>query len=342
MALDLAEARPRATPAARRVSPLVTFALRKATRYSLVLLAIATINFALPRLMPGDPLINLLGEYAVYDAQAIAQARERLGIDGPLHEQYWRYLVDLVRGNWGYSFTFMRPIGEVLGRCLGWTLLLLVPSVFLGALLAVPLGTLAGWKRGTRADVGVTALALFVHSMPHYWLAMLVVMVFAFRLDLFPLGRAISGDAVALAYLANLLWHLTLPLAVVTLYKASYDIIIIRNSVIAVSGEDHVLAARARGVPLPVLLINHVVRNSLGPLVTVTALQLGNVFAGALLVEMVFSWPGMGTLIYDAVAGRDYPLLQASFLLIAVCVLLANFLADLAYAWLDPRIAGGR
>lgn len=314
------------------------FLAAKAFRFVVVLLVILTVNFALPRVLPGDPTYNLLGERATYNPTYLAELRERMGLGGPLHEQYGRYLVGLTQGDLGYSFTFTRPVSDVLGQRLGWTLLLVGPSVLLGALLALVFGTLAGWRRSSWLDVSLTSLSVFAHSMPHYWVAMLAVMVFAYRLSWFPLGRVATSDSAGFAYLGDLMWHLALPLAVLTLFKASYDCIIVRNTVVGVSGEDHVLVAQSRGVGGLPLLLNHVVRNSLAPLVTVTALQIGNVFAGALLVEIVFSWPGMGTVIYDAVAGRDYPLLQASFLLIAVCVIVANFLADVAYAWLDPRV----
>lgn len=310
----------------------------KIARFVVVLIVILTINFALPRVLPGDPIQNLLGERATYNPSYLIELRERMGLGGPLHEQYWRYLSNLAAGDLGYSFTFTRPVSDVLGERLGWTLLLVAPSVLLGALLALAFGTLAGWYRSSRLDLSLTSLSMLTHSMPHYWIAMLAVVVFAYHLDWFPLGHVSIQDSAGLAYCGDVLWHLALPLAVLTLFKASYDFIIVRNTVVSVSGEDHVLIAQSRGVQGPALLWRHVVRNSLAPLLTVTALQFGNIFAGALMIEIVFSWPGMGTVIYDAVAGRDYPLLQASFLLIAVCVITANFLADLAYARLDPRV----
>jgi peptide/nickel transport system permease protein len=311
---------------------------RKLARYLLVLLAILTLNFALPRLMPGDPALNLMGEHFAYDPETIDEVRSKLGLEGPVHLQFLRYLGDLAQGDLGYSFTFKRPVAETIWMHLPWTLLLLIPAVITGALIALVLGTLAGWHRNSRLDLTLSSAALLVYSMPHYWIAMLVVMLFSFRLGLFPLAGAYSGSVEGVESIADLLWHLALPLGVVTLYKASYDLVIVRNSVITTMAEDHVIAAMARGVPLSVVLVRHVVRNSLAPLVTVTALQFGNIFAGALLVEIVFSWPGMGTMIFDAVGGRDYPLLQASFMIIAVCVLVANIVADLTYARLDPRI----
>ena len=313
-------------------------ALGKGLRYALVLLAIVTLNFVLPRLLPGDPVLNLMGEHYSYSQEAFAEIRHSLGLDRPWPEQYLRYLRDMATGQFGYSFTFKRPVVDVLGAHLPWTALLLAPSVVFGALAGLLFGTLAGWRRGGRLDAVVTGAALLGYAFPQFWLAMLAITVFAFRLGLVPLAGATSGEGPSLAGALSVLRHLALPLLVVTLSKAAYDAVLVRNSVVATLAEDHVIAALARGVPVAVVALRHVVYNSLAPLVTVTALQFGNLFAGALLVEVVFSWPGMGLVIYEAVAGRDYPLVQASFLLIAVCVLAANYLADLAYAWLDPRI----
>ena len=173
--------------------------------------------------------------------------------------------------------------------------------------------------------------------MPHYWLAMLFLTIFSFLLGWFPLGRVTTGGLSGLPYLIDVGWHMLLPLGVITIFKAGYDFLIVRNAVVSIYGEDYLLSARARGLSEMTVLFKHALRNALAPLVTVTAIQFGVLFAGVMLVEVVFSWPGMGTLIYEAIMARDYPLLQASFLIITVCVLLANFIADLLYARLDPR-----
>jgi len=207
----------------------------------------------------------------------------------------------------------------------------------LAALLAALLGGIAAWRRGSRTDIGLSAAHLFVYSMPHYWLAMLLLFVFSFRLGWFPLGRATSGGLSGLPYLLDVGWHMFLPLVVITSFKAAYDYLIVRGSVVSILGEDYVLMAQAKGLSGMAVLFKHALRNALAPLVTVTAIQFGMVLSGALLVEVVFSWPGMGTLMYDAIGARDYPLLQSAFLIIAMCVLAANFIADVLYPLLDPR-----
>jgi peptide/nickel transport system permease protein len=326
-----------AVPAQRHEHPSATIASR-AARYLVVLFVIVTLNFLLPRLMPGDPLMNLVGEEAYYAAGgALDELKADLGLDRPLLVQYGRYLGGLLTGDWGYSYLYLRPVRDAIALHLRWTLALVLPSVLIAALLAALVGGIAGWRRGSRVDIGLSAANLFVYAMPHYWLAMLLLFIFSFRLGWFPLGRATSGGATDLPYLLDVGWHMLLPLIVITAFKATYDFLIVRGSVVSILGEDYVLMAQAKGLSGMAVLFRHVLRNALAPLVTVTAIQFGMVLSGALLVEVVFSWPGMGTLIYDAIAARDYPLLQSAFLIIAVCVLAANFIADALYPLLDPR-----
>jgi peptide/nickel transport system permease protein len=324
-------------PGQRHEHPAATIATR-AARYLAALAIIVTLNFLLPRLLPGDPLMNLVGEEAYYDAGgALDELRLDLGLDKPLLVQYGRYLGGLLTGDWGYSYLYLQPVRDAIGLHLRWTLALVLPAVVLAALLAALLGGIAAWRRGSRTDIGLSAAHLFVYSMPHYWLAMLLLFIFSFRLGWFPLGRATSGGLSGLPYLLDIGWHMFLPLVVITSFKAAYDYLIVRGSVVSILGEDYVLMAQAKGLSGMAVLFKHALRNALAPLVTVTAIQFGMVLSGALLVEVVFSWPGMGTLMYDAIGARDYPLLQSAFVIIAMCVLAANFIADVLYPLLDPR-----
>jgi peptide/nickel transport system permease protein len=231
----------------------------------------------------------------------------------------------------------MRPVLKALALHLGWTLFLVLPATLLGALIATFLGALAAWRRKSRLDVGLSFLFLFLYSMPHYWLAMMILFLFGFQLDWFPLGKVSSGESSGLAFILDVGWHMALPLTVLTISKAAYDFLIVRNAVVTIRGEDYILTAHAKGLSPAVVLFRHVLRNALAPLVTVTAIQFGAILSGTLLIEVVFSWPGMGSLIYAAIGARDYPLLQGAFFIIALCMLLANFVADLLYTWLDPK-----
>lgn len=312
--------------------------ISKTVRYAIVFWVIISLNFLLPRLMPGDPVKNMLGEQAFYILpQALDTLRAQLGLDVPLYLQYFRYLGGIFTGDWGYSYLYMQPVLTASALHLRWTLILILPSVILGAAIAAVCGALAAWYRKSRWDVGLSSLFLISYAMPHYWLAMLFLTVFSFLLGWFPLGKVTSGGLSGLPYLVDIGWHMLLPLGVITIFKAGYDFLIVRNAVVSIYGEDYLLSARARGLSEMAVLFKHALRNAIAPLATVTAIQFGVLFAGVMLVEVVFSWPGMGTLIYDAIAARDYPLLQSAFFIIAVCVLLANFIADLIYTRLDPR-----
>lgn len=314
---------------------------RKLVRYAVVLFVIVSLNFFIPRWMPGDPLMNILGEEAFYGSGAALESlRIKLGLDGPWYIQYGRYLRDLFTGDWGYSYLYMRPVFQSLTLHLGKTLLLVLPATLLGALLAMISGALAAWHRKTGLDVGLSSLFLFIYSMPHFWLAMIALFLFGFQLDWFPLGKVSSGESSGLALLLDIGWHMALPLSVLTLSKAAYDFLIVRNAVVAVRGANYVLSAHAKGLSSREVLFRHVLRNALAPLLTVTAIQFGALLSGALLIEIVFSWPGMGSLLYAAIGARDYPLLQGAFFIIALCMLVANFVADLLYTWLDPKTGG--
>jgi len=301
-----------------------------------------TLIFIIPRMMPGDPFISLLGEEVYYRSpELVEELKAQYGLDRPLPEQYLSYLQNLAHGDLGYSFHYSQPVWDVIAYKMKWTFVLLIPSVFLGAILGIVLGSMAGWRHGSGMDTGITSLFLFIYSMPHYWLAMIFVLVFAFYLGLFPLSGITGGGLAGAEKLMDVIWHMALPVLVLTLFGATYNYFIMRSSVLQILGEGFVLTARAKGLPERDVLFRHVLQNALLPLVTVVALDFGFMVSGALLVEIVFSWGGMGTLVYDAVLARDYPLLHGSFLIIAFCVLAANFMADMLYAVLDPRIAGG-
>jgi len=287
----------------------------QALRYSISLFIIVTLIFLIPRMMPGDPFISLLGEEVYYRSpELVAELKAQFGLDRPLPEQYISYLQNLVQGNFGYSFHYSQPVWDVIAYKMKWTFVLLIPSVILGAILGIVMGAAAGWLRGSGMDTGITSLFLFLYSMPHYWLAMLFVLVFAFYLGLFPLSGITGGGLEGLEKLRDVLWHMTLPVSVLTLFGAAYNYFIMRSSVVQISSEGFVLTARAKGLMERDVLFRHVLRNAMLPLVTVIALDFGFMVSGALLVEIVFSWGGMGTLVYDAVLARDYPLLHAASL----------------------------
>lgn len=306
----------------------------RSLRYGASFCVLLAINFFLPRWMPGDPLVHLLGiEDYVRFPDMVAVVRAQYGLDQSLLTQFVLYLRNLAAGDLGHSYHFGAPVGDLVLRRLGWTLVVVVPAIGLGGLLAGALGALAGWRQDTRTERWLTLGLLSLRSVPQYGLAMLALFGLAFHLGLFPLG-GLSTDGG----LASILHHAFLPILVLGLSSAAHLFLVMRNTVVDIRRRPFVTAARARGLSSATVLMRHVVPNALLPFLSLFSLSLGFSVAGALLVEVAFSWPGMGTLILSAVENRDYPLLQGCFLLISVSVLAANWLTDILTGWVDPRL----
>ena len=313
----------------------------KAAQYALVLVVAISLNFFLPRLMPGNPLALLAGE----DIQLLTAAQREqllhdLGLDRPLPEQYIRYLGNLARGDLGYSFHQKRPIAQIIAERLPWTLLLTGSALLLATLVGGTLGALAAWRRGQRTDLGLLALFLLLESLPSFWLGMVLIAVFAVQLKLLPSFGAVTPwvRLEGAAWLADVLAHLALPLATLTLAQVGRLFLVTRYALLGVLGEEYLRTARAKGLAERQVLFRHAFRNALLPIFTAFMLSLGFTVGGATVVETVFSYPGVGRLLYEAVLGRDYPVLQAGFLVITLSVILTNLLADLLYPLLDPRV----
>lgn len=308
--------------------------LGRTLRSAASLAVLLGLNFLLPRWMPGDPIVHLLGaqDHARYP-ELVEQLTARYGLDRPLSAQFGLYLKQLAAGDLGVSYHYRAPVGPLVCRRLLWSLVLVVPALALGGLSAIGLGAVAGWRSGTRWERWLTLALVATRSIPQYGLAMLALYALAFGLEWFPLGGlSTDGGPAAIARCA------ALPVLVLGLSSASHLYLVMRNGVADLRSRPFVTAARARGLAPGAVLGRHVLPNALLPFVSLFALGLGFAVAGALLVEIVFSWPGMGTLILAAVDNRDYPLLQGAFLAVAVSVLAANWVADLALGWLDPRL----
>lgn len=315
--------------------------IRRSLQYALVIFVTVSLNFLLPRLMPGNPLVLLAGEDAALLPPAQrAEILQNAGLDQPLWRQYVNYLGDLVRTDWGYSYRQKRPIGEILAERLPWTLLLTGTSLALSTTLGVVFGVLAAWRRGRAADLGVLSFFIFLQSLPSFWLGMIFIAVFAAQLGWFPTFGAQTAwvRLEGWARVQDILEHLVLPVATLTLVSVPGTFIITRYAMLEVLQEEYIRVARAKGLPSSLLMFRHAVRNALLPVVTVFMLDLGFVFSGATVVETVFSYPGLGRLLFEAVLNRDYPVLQAAFLLITISVIAGNVLADLIYPVLDPRV----
>lgn len=317
------------------------YILGKAGQYALILFIALLINFALPRLLPGDPLIFLAGEdVALLSTQEKNLILHEYGLDRPLADQFVIYVSALLHGDLGFSFRFQRPVASIVMERLPWTLLLVGTAILIATVLGVAAGTLAAWKRGSRSDVGTLAVFMFLDSMPSFWLGTILIIVFSVHLRLLPVFGAIpiTASSSGLGYAFEILKRLILPLSTLSLVSAGGMFLTARYSLLGVIGEDYILMAKAKGIGERNVLFRHALRNSLLPVLTVLMLNLGHITGGATVVETVFSYPGLGRLMFDAVLSRDYPLIQGAFLLFTVTVITANLVADLLYPLLDPRV----
>jgi peptide/nickel transport system permease protein len=328
------------------------YLLAKAGWALLTIFVVVTFNFLLFRVLPGDPAKAGVRDPRLNPA-SIAALTERFGLDkpvllnfeegaeSPLDSQYFAYLGALSRGDLGTSYAFRdQPVIDLLGRALVNTIWLVLPAQLLAILFGTVLGLLAAWRRGTGLDVVSLIFSLFMWSLPTFFLAIILLVAGATYLDLPTSGRLTIGASYAsfVDELWDILRHLAMPTLAFTLVLLGEYMLIMRSSVLDVFSEDYILTAKAKGLSTFRIIRDHAMRNAMLPMVTLIALNLAFTVSGAIQVEQVFSWPGIGNLTVDAVAQRDYPVLQGAFLIIAVAVVIANLVADLVYGWLDPRV----
>ncbi len=318
--------------------------VRRLLGYGLTFFLAITLNFLLPRLMPGDPLQLIAGDSVrQLGAERIAELRAQYGFDRPLSEQYLRYLGQLSRGDLGNSYRFSggRSVGDILLERFRWTLLLVGVSLGLAFMVGSALGVWAVWRRSRARDLGLLAAMFTLRSIPPFWLALLLVPIFAIRLDLFPAGDTFSIPRPGgWAGVWDVLHHAALPVLALTLSYIPTAFAVMRASMLGVLGQEYLRAAWAKGLPERVLVLRHAVRNALPPVVTSLALDVGQLLGGVTLIETVFNYRGLGNMMFEAVKSRDYPLLQGGFLLFTVGVILINLITDGLYPVLDPRLRG--
>lgn len=315
--------------------------LRITGQYGLALLAALVVNFLLPRLAPGDPLNSLLSSEVVETMSPAAReaVRAELGISGSLFDQFISYIHHMLTGDFGNSLVLGMPVWDVLAQRLPWTLLLMGAALLVSTVLGTLLGVLSAWHRGRFADLAVMGTVLFLGALPSFWVAMMLIIVFCTSLGWLPsfgayqLGTSYPDPA----WFIGVAKRMILPVAALSLYQLASVLLIARSSMQIAQGQDYVIFARARGVSERAIFFRHALRNALLPLYTHTMLGLGALIGGSLVIETVFSYPGLGSLIVMGVNARDYLLLQGIFVLTSVSVIFANFLTDLAYPLIDPR-----
>ncbi|WP_405110364.1 ABC transporter permease [Micromonospora sp. NBC_01405] len=326
---------------ARARTGLARAVLGRAGGYLAVLAVAVTVTFALPRALPGGPLRTLGGaDVGQLDATTRAQVVAAYGLDQPLHVQFARYLRDLARLDLGESFNGGRPVIEAIGAALPWTLLLVGTSVLLTAAVGVLLGVLAGLRRGRGKGNLLLAGVLLLDAAPAFWLGMLCILFFGVHLGALPTFGVSSPGHTGLAAVGDIAIHLVLPVGVLVATGIGQFFLVTRFSIASALHAPHVEHAHARGIPQRRVVTRHLLRPALLPVHTQLMMELGWLVGGALVVETVFAYPGLGRLTFDAIQGRDYPMMQGTFLTLTVTVLVMNALADLTYPLLDPRVRG--
>ena len=321
---------------------------RKLLYAFITLIVIISFNFFLFRIMPGDPsavLVPRCGDPVLREA-----VREAFGLNLPLHEQWVKYIWQVFTLDWGISTGLRKyaDVWDVMAPALMNTIILLGTGTVLAIFFGISLGKFAAWRRGTPVDAIGMSAALVFYSVPTFLVALFMLMIFAAWLEWFPLNGSVgtlpwvgafdTHEAGLGTIVLSRMYHLVLPLTAFTLEIMAEFALIMRNSLTDVLTEDYIVTARAKGLPNKQILHDHAMRNALLPVVTVMAISIGWVLGGTIMVEMVFSYEGLGLMTWDAVLYQDYALLQAIFLLMAMAVLAANFVADLVYMYLDPRV----
>jgi len=318
---------------------MTRFILDRLAQSVLVLLAMSFVIYFLIGLMPGDPIDLMISADPKLTAADAARLKALYGLDRPLAARYGAWLQAALSGDLGYSRLYARPVLSALWPALLSTTVLVGSSFLLALLIALPAGAWIATRPDGRADRIVNLLCFAGVSMPPFWLAILLIMAFAVGLGWLPAGGVPTrGDAGLVAYLR----HLALPVTTLTLLQVGGYLRFMRAAMIETLRQDYIRTARAKGASPRRVLLKHALRNALNPVVTVVALGFGGLFSGALITEKMFAWPGMGLLIYESVMGNDFNLALVALLFATLLILAANLLADLAYAWLDPRVSFAR
>ena len=308
---------------------MTTYVARRLLQMIPVLFGISIIVFLLIRL-GGDPVLNLVPDY--FTEEEIAAVRADYGFDRPIVVQYLEFIGRALTGDFGYSFHHRQPARDMVAARLPRTVQLALAAIFLAVVVSVPLGILAALKRNTWADVLITGLSVWGRSLPNFWLGIMFILLFAVTLNWFPVSG--TGEFSDRPFVAHLfLPALTLAFGLITTLTR-----LVRSAMLEVMGEDHVRTARAKGQSEPLVVLRHVLRNALIPVVTVLGLQIGWLLGGAVIIEDVFAWPGLGRLMLTSIMARDNAVVQAALLVSALIIMVSNLLVDVVYTALDPRI----
>ncbi len=308
----------------------------------ITLFVLITILFFLFRILPGDPVSMYIDSGLDRESQELLL--KHYGLDKPIGQQYFIYLKNLLQGDLGNSFQYGKPAIEIIYERFWNTMVLMITSIIIAFAIGITLGAALAWRRNTKFDLIGTLIALIVRCVPAFWTGMILLSIFSYKLNILPLGGmytpGMDFENYAQKYFnLDFLKHLILPAITSAFYSVATPLLVMRTSMLEVVKEDYIEMAYAKGLREKRIIKKHAVRTALLPVITIFAVQAGFAIGGAVLIETVFRWPGMGREIVLAVSYRDYPLAQASFLLIGVMTAMFNLIADILYAYLDPRVA---
>ena len=319
---------------------------KKLIEYTIAFLCIISINFLIPRLMPGDPFTFLSSEdgytTVIFSQNQIEEYKQYYGLDKPLHLQYASYIGNLFKGYLGYSIYYNEDVLPMVLKRSAWTIFLVIVSLAISSILGIVIGGISAWFRNRLFDRTAYFFMVVISEIPAFLIGIALLFFVAARFDLFPLsgGVTVFKDFESpIHWFFDIVLHSILPIATLVLTRLGGFYLLSRNSMISVLSKDYIITAKAKGLSKFRIVFRHAFKNAVIPVITRIFLSLGTVFGGAILVENVFKYPGVGTLMRDAVLYRDYALIQGIFLFVAVAVLVMNFLADVAYKKLDPRVA---
>lgn len=317
--------------------------LKKALIAAFTIWLIVTISFTLVHTMPGDPIIFLIGEEEYYylmdnNPAYLEQLTEKYGLNDSMAVQYGRYMKSVATLDFGESYSNHRPVIENFRTAAYWTLLLSVPTLLISCVLGAVLGIHAGIRPGGPFDRVATPVFLVINTLPSNCLSLLLLILFAYKLRWVPINGMVSPGVSGAARTMSIVKHMILPLGILVLFRTSGDFMLMKSTVSQIRSEEYVLTARSKGLSDRKVLFRHVLKNAMVPYSTSLCMQLGSLLSGAMIVEVVFGWKGMGQMMYTSVSNRDFATAQFCFLLSAVCVVLSNLLGDIVNAAIDPRI----
>ncbi len=320
-----------------------TFIIRRLLQSVIVILGVTLISFVALQI-GGDPTFLFVSERAT--PEEIEMIRKALGFDQPLHIQYLTYLVNILHGDFGNSLSYRQPAMDIVLGALPATIELTIFSMIFAIGLAIPFGVFAALYRGTPVDGGIMTLAMFGQSIPNFWLGIMMILFFGLYLNWFPISGHVplimpllQGDFMtALTNIPSSVYYMVLPGVAVGFYSLSRNARLVRSSMLEVLGQDYVRTARSKGISERAVVVNHALRNAWLPVVTMVGLEFGFLLGGVVVIETVFSWPGIGRLVFNAINQKDIPVVQASVIVLSVIFIALNLIVDLIYARIDPRV----